>query len=399
MRVFLSVISAVALAAAVSAQTSVEQRALAIHKRALVFDGHIHAIDREFYHGGDIGVRKSDGQFDLPRAFEGGLGAMFFSIFVTEDYYPGHWEAKQALRMLECAREQIANNSSKIEIAYNAADVERIHRVGKIAAVLDIEGSFDRDGDLRVIRQFYRLGLRSMMLSAHNWPNHYADSCCSPPESHGLSPHGREVIRELNRLGMVINLSHASDDAISQAIDVSTEPLVATHNGMRALNDIPRNMPDWLMKKLAAHGGVIGFQIGNEFHNRKEFEYRTAHEGKAFWDTGRAQNLTAMPIAQIDALVGPQFPMPGFPAPEDLLLTVDQWVGVVDRAIGIVGEDHVSLGSDFDGGPTLPRGMRDIRDLPMITEAMARRGYSEERIDKFLGGNLLRVFGEVTRGK
>ncbi len=175
MRVFLSVISAVALAAAVSAQTSVEQHALAIHKRALVFDGHIHAIDREFYHGGDIGVRKSDGQFDLPRAFEGGLGAMFFSIFVTEDYYPGHWEAKQALRMLECAREQIANNSSKIEIAHNAADVERIHRAGKIAAVLDLEGSFDRDGDLRVIRQFYRLGLRSMMLSAHNWPNHYAD--------------------------------------------------------------------------------------------------------------------------------------------------------------------------------------------------------------------------------
>ena len=399
MKVFLSVVSALALAAAAAAQTAVDARALAIHKRALVFDGHIHAIDREFYHGGDIGVRKSDGQFDLPRAFEGGLGAMFFSIFVTEDYYPGHWEAKQALRMLECAREQIANNSSKIEIAYNAADVERIHRAGKIAAVLDIEGSFDRDGDLRVIRQFYRLGLRSMMLSAHNWPNHYADSCCSPPESHGLSPHGREVIRELNRLGMVINLSHASDDAISQAIDVSTAPLIATHNGMRALNDIPRNMPDWLMKKLAAHGGVIGFQIGNEFHNRKEFEYRTAHEGKAFWDTGRARNLTAMPIAQIDALVAPQFPMPGFPAPEDLLLTVDEWVGVVDRAIQIVGEDHVSLGSDFDGGPTLPRGMRDIRDLPMITAAMVRRGYSEERIDKFLGGNLLRLFGEVTGGK
>jgi membrane dipeptidase len=399
MKVFLSVVSAVALAAALGAQTSVEQRALAIHMRALVFDGHIHAIDREFYHGGDIGVQRSDGQFDLPRAFEGGLGAMFFSIFVTEDYYPGHWEAKQALRMLECAREQIANNSSKIEIAYNAADVERIHRAGKIAAVLDIEGSFDRDGDLRVIRQFYRLGLRSMMLSAHNWPNHYADSCCSPPESHGLSPHGRDVIRELNRLGIVIDVSHASDDAISQAIDVSTEPLVATHNGMRALNDIPRNMPDWLMKKLAAHGGVIGFQIGNEFHNRKEFEYRTAHEGKAFWDTQRAHNLTAMPIAQIDALVAPQFPMPGYPVPDDLRMTADQWVGVVDRAIQIVGEDHVSLGSDFDGGPTLPRGMRDIRDLPMITEAMVRRGYSEERIDKFLGGNLLRLFGEVTRGK
>src|SRR5260370_25749919 len=128
-----------------------------------------------------------------------------------------------------------------------------------MAAVLDIEGSFDLDGDLRVIRDMYRLGLRSMQLSAHNWPNNYADSCCSPPKWHGLSEHGRSVIRELNRLGMVINVSHASDDAISQAIDASNAPVIATHHGLRFYNDIPRNTPDRLPQKPGAAGAPTRF--------------------------------------------------------------------------------------------------------------------------------------------
>ncbi len=390
-----SVFSAQFLAA--QSPSTISERARLLHFHSLVFDGHVHAVDREFYHGGDIGTLKTDGQFDLPRSVEGGLGALFFTIFVTEDYYPPRLETKQALRMLDCAIQQIQRNPARIAIALDGADVERIHRAGKIAAVLDIEGSFDLDGDLGVLRQFHRLGLRSMQLSAHNRNNNYADSCCSPPRSHGLSPHGVEVIREMNRLGIVINVSHASDDAISQAIDASSEPIVATHNGMRSVNDIPRNMPDWLIKKLASKGGLIGFQIGNEFHNRKLFDYRTAHEGKAFWDTSAVHDReSGMSIEDIDRMVAPRFPMPGFPAPDSLKLTVAGWVAVVDRAIQLVGEDHVSLGSDFDGGPTLPLGMRDIRDLPMITQAMLDRGYSDERIRKFLGGNLLRVFSQVT---
>jgi membrane dipeptidase len=390
-----------AAAAFLGAQTAdapaVSERARTLHASALVFDGHIHAVDREFYHGGDIGERKADGQFDLPRAKEGGLGALFFSIFVTEDYYPGRLETKQALRMLDCAIDQIGRNNRSIEIARTASDIERIHSAGKIAAVLDIEGSFDLDGDPAVIRQMYRLGMRSAQLSAHNWTSNYADSCCSPPKWGGLNDRGRAVIREMNRLGMVINVSHASDEAISAAIDASSKPLVATHHGLRTVNDIPRNMPDWLVKKLAAKGGVMGFQLGSEFHSRKAFEWGAAHAGKPFWDTSAILSRgTQMPIAEIDKMVGPQFPMRPAEIPQDIRITVDEWVDVVDRVIGLVGEDHVALGSDFDGGPPLPRGMRDIRDLPMITDAMLRRGYSEERIRKFLGGNLLRVFGEIT---
>ncbi|MES1257924.1 MAG: dipeptidase [Acidobacteriota bacterium] len=388
------------LIAVLAAGTALGQtggRALALHADSLVFDGHVHAIDREFYHGGDIGERKADGMWDLSRAKEGGVKALFFSAYVPEDYYAGRLETKQALRQIDLALSQIEKNRARIELALKASDIDRINQAGKIAAVLDLEGSFDLDGDLALLRQFYRLGLRSYQLSAHNADNNYADSCCGQHKWKGLTAHGREFIHEMNRLGMVINVSHASDEAMSQAIDISTDPVIATHHGLRSLNDIPRNMPDTLLKKLASKGGVIGFQIGNEFHNRKVFDWRTEHAGKPFWDTGDiAKREAGMTILDIDKLIAPQFPMPGVDAPDEIRFTVDDWVGVVDRAIQLVGEDHVALGSDFDGGPTLPRGFRDVRDLPTITEAMVRRGYSDARIRKFLGGNLLRVFRQVT---
>lgn len=350
------------------------------------------------YHGGDIGERKSDGQWDLSRAREGGLKAFFFSTYVPEDYYPGRLETKQALRQIDLAISQIAKNKDSLELALNGADIDRIVTSGRMAAVLDLEGSFDLDGDLGLLRQLYRLGLRSYQLSAHNWDNAYADACCAKHPHGGLTQHGRAFIREMNRLGMVINVSHSSDEAISQTIDESKYPVIATHHGLRALNDIPRNMPDELMKKLAAHGGVIGFQIGNDFHNRRMFDWKTKNAGKPFWDTGdiskRPQTMT---IPDIDKLIAPQFPMLGVNAPDEVLFDADGWVAVVDRAISLVGEDHVALGSDFDGGPTLPKGFRDVRDLPQITEAMVQRGYTDARIRKFLGGNLLRVFREVTK--
>jgi membrane dipeptidase len=375
-------------------------RAKKLHNDALVFDAHVHVVDRQFYHGGDMGQRVNDGQFDLVRAKEGGLDAMFFSLFITEQYYPARFETKQTLRLIDAAYDQLARNQDKIELALTASDIERINKMGKIAAVMDLEGGFDLDGDLGVLRDLYRLGLRSAQLPAHNWANNFADSCCAPAKWHGLNDRGRAVIHEMNRLGMVINISHGSDETISQAIDASSDPVVATHHGLRSLNNIPRNMPDDLLKKLAARGGVIGFQIGNEFHNVKVFEWRTRHAGKPFWDTtdiGRKE--AQMTIEELDRLAAPTFPMVGVAAPEDIKMTPDEWVGVVDRAIQLVGEDHVMLGSDFDGGPTLPRGMRDIRDLPMITGAMLRRGYSEPRIRKFLGENLLRVFRQVTEKK
>jgi membrane dipeptidase len=364
-------------------------------KKPFTFDAHVHVVNRQLYHGGDIADETGDGQFDLARARQGGVNALFFSLFVTEEYYPRHYETKQALRLIDLAHSQIAKNHEIVELALNASDIERIVQSGKIAAVLDMEGSIDREGDLGVLRQFYRLGLRSYQLSAHNAQNGYADTCAAPPLWHGVNERGKALIEEMNRLGMVINVSHASDDAIAQAIDISSDPVVATHHGLREFNDIPRNMPDWLLKKLAAKGGLIGFHIGNEFHNRKVFDWRTQHAGKPFWDTAHV-NPAELSIDEIDKIVAPQFPMVGSAAPDDLKFTVDGWLQVTDRAIELVGEDHVILGTDFDGGPTLPLPMRDVRDLPLLTAAMYRRGYSQARVAKIMGGNLLRVFRQIT---
>ena len=376
----------------------VSEKARALHRRMFVFDGHVHALDREFYHGGSMGVATTEGQWDLVRAREGNVGAFFLSIYVPEEYYPGRFETKQALRRIDHAITQVKSNATLIEFARKPADIQRIRAGGKIAAVLDIEGSYDLDGDLGVLRELHAMGLQSAQLSAHNWDQNYADSCCSAPRFNGLNDHGHKVIQEMNRLGMVINVSHASDEAIAQAIEVSQVPVIATHHGLRRVNDIPRNMPDRLLEKLAASGGVMGFQIGSEFSYPREYAYLTAHRQKTFWDTAsipdRVRDKT---IYEVDAVVAPGFPMLGAEVPDDVMMAVDDWVGVVDQAIRLVGEDHVALGSDFDGGPTLARGMRDVRDLPMITDSMLRRGYSEQRIAKFWGGNLQRVFGTITK--
>lgn len=395
--VIVLILGLAAVSARQTADSMTSDRAQRVHRDAFVFDAHVHFIDRIFYHGGNIGDRKPDGQVDLPRMREGGIDAFMLSLFVSEEYYPGRHETRQTLRLIETAREQIARHSREIELAFTANDIRRINSQGRIAAVLDLEGGFDLDGDLAVLRSIYRLGLRSAQLPAHNWANEFADSCCAQKKWGGLNDQGRAVIREMNRLGMLINISHASDETIAQALEVSTDPLVATHHGLRAVNDIPRLMPDDLLRKLAAKGGVIGFHIGNEFHNRKQFEWLTARRGQTFWDTTTvAQKVAGRSIFEIDQLVKSKFPMPPSETPDDLLMSIDQWVGVIDRAVQIVGEDHVALGNDFDGGPTPPRGIRDISNLPLITEAMLRRGYSEERIRKFLGGNLLRVFRQVT---
>ncbi|MCC7499150.1 MAG: membrane dipeptidase [Bryobacterales bacterium] len=374
----------------------VSERARRLHRDALVFDGHIHMINRQFYSDGDIGDRVNDGQVDLPRLKEGGVDAMLFSIFVTEDYYPPRYETRQALRLLDLALEQIERNSDKVAIALEPGDIERIVASGRIAAVLDIEGSWDLDADPAVLRALYRMGMRAFQLSAHNWTSNAVDSCCSPPKWNGLNEKGRNLVREANRLRMMINISHASDEAIEQALEISTQPLVATHHGLRSVNNLPRLMSDELMMKVAAKRGVIGFQIGSEFHKPSFFEYRRQNTRKDFWDTSAiGKDEASMSIEEIDQRAARLFPMVGFPSPEQIRITPGEWVEVVEKAIAMVGEDFVSLGTDFDGGPTLPQGMRDCRDLALITDAMLSRNWSEERIRKFLGGNLLRVFREI----
>src|SRR5579864_8943625 len=198
-----------------------------LHRDAFVMDGHVHMINRQFYLGGDITDSYKDGQVDLPRMRKGGLKAIFFSLFSSEEYYPRRFEVKHTMQLMDLALRQIEKHRDQIEIALRASDIERINKAGKIAALLDLEGGFDLDGDLGVLRDLYRLGLRSAMLVSHNFTNNFADSCCAPARWNGVNERGRAVIAEMNRLGMVINVSHSSDDAMSQAIELSTDPVVA----------------------------------------------------------------------------------------------------------------------------------------------------------------------------
>lgn len=386
------------LAALASQAQDVSARARKLHASCFVLDAHVHVVNKQFYKGGSLGDRLPDGQFDLVRAKEGGLKALFFTMFIPEEYYPARYETKQALRLIDEAYRQLDRNHDKVELALEPRDIDRINAKGKIAAILDLEGGYDLDGDLGVLRMLQRLGLRCLQLPAHNFANRFAESCCAASPFHGLNEHGREFIHECNRLGMMINVAHASPDTTIQAAEASKYPLLATHEGFRKFNDIPRTLTDDAYRALAKKGGVIGFHIGNEFHNRLQYLHRTKAAGKPFYDASAAVRFKDMPIADIDKHLAETFHSVGVPTPDNLLFSLDQWFNVVDYAISIAGEDHVGLGTDFDGGPTLPRGMRDARDYPMFTEAMLRRGWSETRILKFLGQNVRRVFETVRKG-
>jgi membrane dipeptidase len=368
-----------------------------LQERAFVMDGHVHLISRTLLQGTDIGKRAPDGHVDLPRLREGGVNAIFFSVYTPEPYYPARYEVKNTFRVVEAALDQIEKNKDQVALALNASDLERIAAAGKIGAFLDLEGAFDLDGDLRILRALYRLGLRSAQLTAHNYTNNFADSCCDVPKWGGLNAHGREVILEMNRLGMVINVAHGSDETILQTVEQSEDPVIYTHGGFRHFVDITRLISDEAARAIAAKGGVIGLQFGNGFHNPKYFKWQFNAPLVSNIST-KLEQYAGMSIEQIDVEEKKDLPFMTKPGsvPEEYHMSVDQLASVIDYGVKLVGEDHISLGSDFDGGPLLPREMKDASDYGEIIKALRRLGYGEERIKKIVGGNLLRVIRVVT---
>ncbi|MEX2601078.1 MAG: dipeptidase [Balneolaceae bacterium] len=370
-----------------------------LHREAFVMDGHVHVMSRQLLQGLDIGDRYSDGTVDLPRAIEGGLDAMFFSVYTEEDYYPGRHEVKNTFRVVELALEQIEKNNDVIELALTASDIERINRRDKMAAFLDLEGAFDLEGDLHLLRALYRLGLRSAQLTAHNVTNAFIDATAAKRRWGGINDLGRTIIAEMNRLGMVINVAHASDEGIYQAVEASDYPVAYTHGGFRGIVDHPRCITDENAVALAAKGGVIGIQFGNVFNNPKFSKWTST---SPLPPTPGAPNMETDPsltIAEVDSQVAAGLPFTfRSHIPDEYRMSVDQLARVIDYGVQLVGEDHIALGADFDGGPKLPHEIETISDYPQITLAMQRLGYSEERIKKILGLNWLRLIRQVTEG-
>lgn len=365
-----------------------------LHRKAFVMDGHVHVMTRELLLKTDIGQRYTDGTVDLPRAKEGGVDAMFFSVYTPENYYPGRFETKNTFCVVNLALDQIQKNSQMIELALTASDMERINKKGKMAAFLDLEGGYDLEGDLNLLRALYRLGVRSMQLTAHNTSTAFIDACCDVSRWGGINDLGKKIIAEMNGLGMIINVAHASNEAIIQTVAASRHPVIYSHGGFYNIVDHPRCITDEAAKAVASKGGVIGVQFGSLFNNPKY----------AAWKKTQPSATATVPegttIEETDIQLSREVPL-NFRGtiPDEYWMHTDQLAKVIDYGVKLVGEDHIALGSDFDGGPELPREIKDISDYPQMTMAMQKLGYSDQRIEKILGLNWLRVIRQVTEGK
>jgi len=292
-----------------------------------------------------------------------------------------------------------------IELALTASDIERINKKGKMAAFLDLEGGYDLNGDIDLLRALYRLGLRSLQLPAHNTSTAFIDACSDKSYWGGINDLGKKIIAEMNNLGMVINIAHASNDAILQTVEASKHPVIYSHGGFYNIVNHPRCITDEAAKALAAKGGVIGVQFGSLFNNPKYYAWQksnaTTKETLPISTTQRSYEPRSnmQTIEDADRQLAMEVPL-NFRGtiPDEYWMHTDQLAKVIHYGVELVGEDHIALGSDFDGGPELPREIKDISDYPQMTMAMQKLGYSDQRIKKILGLNWLRVIRQVTEG-
>lgn len=362
-----------------------------LHFNSLVFDTHQDTTQRLPGRDFDLGVRHADGGVDIPRMREGGLGAAFWAVFVPGTVTGGA-AVEAALAQMHVAREHIARHSDALALCRTASEIRAARAAGRIAVLLAIEGGHMIAGDLDVLRSYFDLGARYLTLT-HMRNTDWADSSTDAPLHNGLTGFGKQVIREMNRLGMMVDVSHASDKTFHDALAASRAPLIASHSSCRALCPAARNLSDDMMSALAVEGGVvqINFHIG--FLSR---EYRAAEDSNpetvaemAAEVKRRSGGDRSREFVEWERVVREFVAAGGLPRVE--------WTEIIshlEHAIRVAGADHVGLGSDFDGA-TMPYGMEDASCLPRITQALCDRGYSDADVGKILGGNTLRLMEMV----
>jgi membrane dipeptidase len=383
------------------AGAAVTAKARAIHDSALVIDTHADTPQRFLDENFDIGSTDPNdiGHISLDKARRGNLGAEFFSIWVEPDTNQGHF-ARHTFDLIDSVYEQAAHHPDRMMMAFSVADIERAHKEHKLAALMGIEGGHSIENDMHLLRDYYRLGVRYMTLSWSN-TNEWADSSGDindPKVEHhnGLTDFGKQVVLEMNRLGMMVDISHVADKTFWDAIATTKAPVIASHSSARALTSAPRNMTDEMLQAVAKNGGVVQVNFFNGFID-EDFLKASAAQAKdkaAAVDAYMAQRKAeGKPVNYIEVDRIEREWMAKIPRPP-LKSLIDH----IDHIAKVAGVDHVGLGSDFDGvsGAT-PQGIDSAADLPKITQALLDRGYSAANIKKILGGNLLRVFGEVER--
>jgi membrane dipeptidase len=354
--------------------------------KAIGIDSHIDTIQRVLVMGEDLGERWDVGHVDIPRLRAGGTHAPFFALWVPV-YFSGAEAVRRTLDLRDAMQSVLDAHKDQIELATTAADIKRIVKAHKIAVFLTVEGGHTIDDDLRVLRMYYQLGIRSMTLT-HSRNNNWADASTDIPEHNGLTDFGKEVVREMNRLGMLVDLSHVSDKTFYDALAVTTKPVIVSHSSMRALSNVPRNVTDEMLWALAKNGGVIGINFGEGFVNPSDAEALRSDIKTETSDsslTGRALDDHA--AEDVRKLFGTRV---------KVAATVDDVADHIDHAVKIAGIDHVGIGSDFDGISGPPNGLDDVSKMPALIAVLLKRGYGKRDLKKILGENFLRVIREVT---
>jgi membrane dipeptidase len=370
---------------------ALSSRARNLHFNSLVIDTHVDTTQRLLDHRFDLAHRHPDGSVDIPRLREGGVSAIFFAVW-TPGTVTGPAAVKRALDQIEAVRRQIDLHPGDLTLATTAQDIREARAGGRIAILLGIEGGHLIDSDLGVLARYHSLGARYMTLT-HTLNVEWADASTDKPAHNGLTDFGRQVIRQMNRAGMMVDISHVSDKTFHDALAVSAAPLVATHSSCRALCDAPRNLSDEMIRQLAAKGGVV------------QINFHAGFLSEAFRSAMKADPRIDEEIdRRIDELCGKDHACRLLEADKMIRELVAQgklprveWTEIldhIDHAVKLVGADHVGLGSDFDGAD-MPYGMDDASYLPRITEALLKKGYSESDTEKILGGNMLRLMQDV----
>jgi membrane dipeptidase len=386
----------VAFVTPTSAQTRDEklwQRALQIHRRAIVIDTHNDVTSAMTNDDFDLsGTPPPPYRTTIARMKEGGLTGEFFSLYIKPVYVQNGGSARRTLDMIDSVYRAVERHPNDLMIATSVADIRRAKRLGKIAALMGIEGGHAIEDSLPTLREFYRLGVRYMTLTWNN-TNNWADAGRGEKKHNGLSEFGKEVVREMNRLGMLIDVSHVSDKTMSDALDVSKAPVIASHSSARALSDVPRNIPDDLLKRIAKNGGVVCVNFYTMFVDvntvRAPSDARDARL-KAQQDA-IDEKYKNDPERRSDESFKLEAAHPLPPLP------ISKLIDHIDHIVKVAGIDHVGIGADFDGATDMPQGAEDVSKLPNITYELLKRGYSERDIRKILGENFLRAFAAAER--
>jgi membrane dipeptidase len=371
----------------------IASRARQVHFSSLVFDTHADTPQRLLFDQFDLAKRDGEGCVDIPRLREGGVGAIFFALWVPVEI-TGSAATRRARDLLEATLNQIKIHNTDLSLATTAEEVRAARARGKIAVLLGIEGGHAIDNDLEILREFHARGVRYMTLT-HNAATDWADSSNAAPRHCGLTDFGKQVIHEMNRLGMLVDVSHVSDSTFHDVLKTCSAPVIASHSCCRALCDHPRNLDDAMIKALADKGGVIHITFHDGFLSQ---EYATANRALASEIASNVQEVSqrfgnneARKLIEFQRLSDESIRAGKLPQ-----VSWEKIVEHVDYAARLVGADHVGLGSDFDGA-FMPLGMEDASKFPLITEGLLARGYSEGDIKKILGENTLRVMDEVAR--